>query len=93
MAGPRTLRDPQSRMELKNMAPATADLLRTHPLVEEILDGHRDHAAGDERGWASHRGHAYPVLNLARVLVPDATTATTSWRLPQPFMTSTCSAR
>jgi hypothetical protein len=58
-------------MEMKNMAPATADLLRTHPLVEEILDSHRDHAAGDERGWASYRGHAYRVLNLARVLVPD----------------------
>lgn len=32
-------------------------LLRTHPLVEEILDSHRDHARGDERGWSSYRGH------------------------------------
>lgn len=53
------------------MAPSTADVLHTHPLVEEILDGHREHAMGDERGWASYRGHVYRVFNLARVLVPD----------------------
>lgn len=65
------LRDPLSRTGMTNMAPATADLLRTHPLVEEILDSHREHAGGDERGWAGYRGHVYRVLNLARVLVPD----------------------
>jgi hypothetical protein len=47
------------------------DLLHTHPLIEEILEGHRDHARGDERGWTSYRGHAYRVFNMARVLVPD----------------------
>jgi hypothetical protein len=47
------------------------DLLHTHPLVEEILEGHRDHARGDERGWTSYRGHVYRVFNMARVLVPD----------------------
>jgi hypothetical protein len=47
-------------------------LLRSHPLLEEIFDGHRDHAQGDEVGFAGLRGHAYRVLNLARVLVPDA---------------------
>jgi hypothetical protein len=56
---------------MKNMAPATADLLRTHPLVEEILDSHGEHATGNGRGWAGYRGHVYRVLNLARVLVPD----------------------
>jgi hypothetical protein len=35
---------------MKNVAPATGDLLCIHPLVEEILDSHREHAAGDERG-------------------------------------------
>ena len=53
------------------MATPTADLLRTHPIVEEILDSHRDHAVGNERGWSGYRGHVYRVLNLARVLVPD----------------------
>ncbi len=53
------------------MAPATADIVHTHPLVEEILDSHHEHAAGDERGWAGYRGHVYRVFNLARVLVPD----------------------
>jgi hypothetical protein len=51
--------------------PPAADLLHTYPLIEEIFDSHRDHAAGDERGWASYRGHAYRVFNLARALVPD----------------------
>ncbi len=51
--------------------PPVTDLLQTHPLVEEILDSHRNHAAGDERGWASYRGHVYRVLNLARAIVPD----------------------
>jgi hypothetical protein len=50
---------------------ATVDLLQKHPLVEEILDSHRDHAVGDERGWASYRGHVYRVLNLARAIAPD----------------------
>jgi hypothetical protein len=58
-------------MEMKTMAPATADLLHTHPLIEEILDSHREHAEGDERGWAGYRGHVYRVLNLARAHVPD----------------------
>jgi hypothetical protein len=57
-------------METNNMPP-TVDLLRTYPLIEEILDSHRDHAAGDERGWTSYRGHAYRVFNLARALAPD----------------------
>jgi hypothetical protein len=53
------------------MAATTADLIHTHPLVEQILDSHREHALGDERGWASYRGHIYRVFNLARVVVPD----------------------
>lgn len=53
------------------MAPSPTGILVSHPLADEILDCHRDRAAGDERGWASYRGHVYRVLNLARVLVPD----------------------
>src|SRR5947209_19053966 len=59
------------RSEMENVESATVDLLTTHPLVEEILDSHREHAAGDERGWASYRGHGYRVLHLARAVVPD----------------------
>ncbi|WP_279582126.1 NmrA family NAD(P)-binding protein [Fodinicola feengrottensis] len=45
------------------------DLISTHPLAEEILQVHQDHALGDERGWAGYRGHLYRVFNLARALV------------------------
>ena len=57
---------------MKTVSSVTADLLHTHPLVEEILDSHREHAVGDERGWASYRGHVYRVFNLARAVVPDS---------------------
>jgi hypothetical protein len=55
-----------------NVGSVTIDLLHTHPLVEETLNSHREHAAGDERGWASYRGHIYRVLNLAHAVVPDS---------------------
>lgn len=45
------------------------EIIRSHDLVEEILDGHRDHARGDEQGYRGYRGHVYRVLNFARVLV------------------------
>jgi hypothetical protein len=57
---------------MQNVTFATVDLLHTHPLVEEILESHREHAAGDARGWASYRGHVYRVFNLARATVPDS---------------------
>ncbi len=49
----------------------TPGIIRAHPLVEEILDVHRDHARGDDEGYSGYRGHAYRVLNLARAIVPD----------------------
>jgi hypothetical protein len=52
-------------------ATVTIDVLQTYPLVEEILDSHRDHALGNERGWVSYRGHVYRVFNMARAIVPD----------------------
>ena len=48
------------------------ELVREHPLVEQILDDHRGHARGDDRGWAGYRGHVYRVLNFARALTPDS---------------------
>jgi hypothetical protein len=49
----------------------TPPLIQTHPLIEEILDSHRDHARGDDRGWAGYRGHVYRVFHFARALSPD----------------------
>lgn len=46
-------------------------VIETHPLIEEILDSHQDHAHGDDRGWSSYRGHVYRVFNMARAVVPD----------------------
>jgi hypothetical protein len=43
-----------------------------HPLVEEILARHADHARGDASGWAGYRGHVYRVLTCAQALAPDA---------------------
>ncbi|MDX6718706.1 MAG: hypothetical protein QOJ63_960 [Solirubrobacteraceae bacterium] len=31
----------------------TPEIIRTHPLIEEILDAPRDHAQGDDRGYLS----------------------------------------
>ena len=50
----------------------TPPILTTHPLIEEILDGHGDRARGDEAGFAGYRGHVYRVFNLARGLVDEA---------------------
>lgn len=50
---------------------ATPALIRSHPLVEQILAEHRDRAGDDDVGWAGYRGHIYRVLNLARALAPD----------------------
>jgi hypothetical protein len=49
----------------------TPDLIREHPLIEQILRSHRDRAGGDESGWNGYRGHVYRVLNLARALAPE----------------------
>jgi hypothetical protein len=48
------------------------ELVRDHPLVEQILDAHSDRAGGDEAGWKGYRGHVYRVLNLARALAPES---------------------
>ena len=50
---------------------ALPELVREHPLVDEILETHRDRARGDDAGWAGYRGHVMRVLNLARALAPD----------------------
>jgi hypothetical protein len=49
----------------------TPEIIRTHPLAEEILDGHQDQAHGDRAGYSGYRGHVYRVLNFARGLAAD----------------------
>lgn len=44
------------------------DIIERHPLIEEILESHRDHARGDLDGYRGYRGHVYRVFNLARSL-------------------------
>lgn len=51
------------------MAP---ELVTDHPLVEEILAGHADHAGDDASGWTGYRGHALRVLTYSRALAPEA---------------------
>jgi hypothetical protein len=49
----------------------TAELVREHPLIEQILDEHHDRARGNEAGWSGYRGHIYRIFNYARALTPD----------------------
>jgi hypothetical protein len=49
----------------------TPEIIHSHPLIEEILDVHRDHARGDESGYRGYRGHVYRVFNFARAVVPE----------------------
>lgn len=49
----------------------TPEILRSLPLVDEILETHRRHAHGDDAGYAGYRAHVYRVVNFARALTPD----------------------
>lgn len=51
---------------------APPEIVRTHPLVEEILESHRARAHGDDAGYDAYRAHVYRVVNFARAFVaPD----------------------
>jgi hypothetical protein len=49
----------------------TPDILRSLPLVDEILESHRQRAHGDDAGYATYRAHVYRVVNFARALAPQ----------------------
>ena len=49
----------------------TPEILRSLPLVEEILELHRERAHGDEAGYDGYRAHVYRIVNFARALTPD----------------------
>ena len=60
---------------------ATPEIMHVHPLIEEILDEHRDHARGDDSAYADYKGHVYRVLNFARALVGESDDAETDDKL------------
>ena len=41
------------------------------PLVEEILESHRDRSRGDASGYDGYKAHVYRVVNFARALAAD----------------------
>lgn len=49
----------------------TPEIVYSVPLVEEILETHRDRARGDTAGYDAYKAHVYRVVNYARALTPD----------------------
>jgi hypothetical protein len=47
------------------------EIVRSLPLVEEVLESHRQRAYGDDAGYDSYKAHVYRVVNFARALAPD----------------------
>jgi hypothetical protein len=47
------------------------EILRSLPLVDEILESHRDHAHDDDAGFDAYKAHVYRIVNFARALGPD----------------------
>ncbi|MET0699008.1 MAG: HD family phosphohydrolase [Mycobacterium sp.] len=47
------------------------DIVRSLPLIEEILESHRQRAHGDDTGYDSYKAHVYRVVNFARALAPE----------------------
>jgi hypothetical protein len=47
------------------------EILRSLPLVDEVLESHRDHAHGDDAGFDAYKAHVYRIVNFARALGPD----------------------
>lgn len=43
-------------------------MLVRHPLVDEILDAHRDIARGQEAAFEGYRNHAHHIVNFARAI-------------------------
>ena len=69
------------------------ELVREHPLVEQILDEHSDRARGDDVAWAGYTGHVYRVLNFARALTPQTPDRDDKLAIAAPSTTSRRSCR
>ncbi|WAJ46646.1 HD domain-containing protein [Mycobacterium sp. Aquia_216] len=48
------------------------EILRSLPLVDEILESHRQYSQGDDAGYDAYKAHVYRVVNFARALAPSA---------------------
>jgi hypothetical protein len=60
------------RLRPYDRAVTTPEIVRSSPLVEEILESHRHRARGDDAGYDAYKAHVYRVVNFARALTPDA---------------------
>jgi hypothetical protein len=49
---------------------STPEILLALPLVDEILEAHRERARGDDAGYRAYRAHVYRTVNFARALGP-----------------------
>ena len=49
----------------------TPEILHSLPLVDDILESHRQCAHGDEAGYDAYKAHVYRTVNFARALTPD----------------------
>jgi len=45
---------------------ATHDVVRSYPLIDELLEARRNLFGGDEKVYAGYRSHAYRILNFSR---------------------------
>lgn len=50
---------------------APLEIVRSLPLVEEILESHRDRGRGDDAGYDAYKAHVYRVVNFARAFAPS----------------------
>ena len=45
---------------------ATHEIVRTYPLIDELLEARRSLFGGNDAVYAGYRSHAYRILNYAR---------------------------
>jgi HD domain-containing protein len=79
VSGPGSVTPRSYHQQARNVQPprtyahpvTTPEILRSLPLVDEILESHRQRARGDEAGYDAYKAHVYRVVNFARALAPD----------------------
>src|ERR1700755_3721234 len=60
------------RLRTYARAVVPTEILRSVPLVDEILESHRQCAHGDDAGYDAYKAHVYRIVNFARALAPFA---------------------
>jgi hypothetical protein len=58
--------EPERRVAYDSGAMANPDLVRSYPLIDELLEARRNLFAGNESVYQGYRNHAYHILNFAR---------------------------